>query len=373
MHWPPLPPLPGPEALPERSDVVIVGGGLAGLACALFLAEGGAEVLLLEAAERLGDGATGRDPGLVQVGTVEPPESLSRALGPERARAYLGFSRRSAALLRERAPLLRGGGLRIAMMPRELQALEESVATSVALGLPAQRLSEAEVAERVGVPGLGPARFVPEDAQVDPSAALGALAEAARAAGARLHGDCRVQGVTHEGLGLDVALVGRSVKAEVVVYAAGVGLREVDPWFEELLYPVREQCLALEAPGLEMKTGGSGQLGYLHLNQAPDGALLVGGARWASPHMEAGEADASALNPRVTEKLLAFARGRFPMVGEAAPLSAWSRVQANSCDGLPLVGPLPGRSRAVACAGFCGQGWGLAMEAARCVSVGVLT
>src|SRR5690348_16858716 len=40
--------------LPSRSDVVIIGGGAAGLAAARRLTAAGAEVLLLEAADRLG-------------------------------------------------------------------------------------------------------------------------------------------------------------------------------------------------------------------------------------------------------------------------------------------------------------------------------
>src|ERR1700761_541909 len=40
--------------LPSRSDVVVIGGGAAGLAAARTLAAAGAEVLLLEAAGRLG-------------------------------------------------------------------------------------------------------------------------------------------------------------------------------------------------------------------------------------------------------------------------------------------------------------------------------
>ncbi|MCB9792383.1 MAG: FAD-binding oxidoreductase [Alphaproteobacteria bacterium] len=367
----PGPPLPSEP--PERVDVAVVGGGLAGLSCALFLALGGARVAVLEAAPRLGAGASGRDPGLVQVGTVEPPESLSLALGVERAREYVQFSRRSAALLRAHVPLLRSGGLRFAMLPRELDYLEASVAASLELGLPAELLDEAAVAARVGVEGLGPARFVPEDAQLDPLAALEALAAQAQAAGAQLLGSCPVQRVEHAGAHMRLHLPEGHLDAELVVLAAAAGLPALDGSFQELLHPVREQCLAFADPGLRLGLGGSGQLGYLHLNQAPDGALLVGGARWASPHMEVGEADASVVNIDITEKLLAFARRRFPQLGEAAPLAAWSRVQANACDGLPFVGPLPGRGRVVACTGFCGQEWGLAMQAARCVSAGLLT
>ncbi|QTE29204.1 NAD(P)/FAD-dependent oxidoreductase [Pengzhenrongella sicca] len=56
MASPPVGPVPpaGPAPLPGRCDVVVVGAGLAGLACALRLARAGLDVLVLERAEAVG-------------------------------------------------------------------------------------------------------------------------------------------------------------------------------------------------------------------------------------------------------------------------------------------------------------------------------
>ncbi len=51
----------------ESADVAIVGGGFTGLSAALYLAEAGKQVVLLEAAEP-GWGASGRNGGQVNPG-----------------------------------------------------------------------------------------------------------------------------------------------------------------------------------------------------------------------------------------------------------------------------------------------------------------
>ena len=50
----------------------------------------------------------------------------------------------------------------------------------------------------------------------------------------------------------------------------------------------------------------------------------------------------------------------------------WAWIQDHSCDGLPLVGPLPGDPRLVACTGFNGNLTGLPVRAARAVVDGLL-
>src|SRR5258708_18946375 len=61
--------LPALRTLPTRAvDVVVVGGGVAGLSAALGARAAGADVLLLAGAPRLGAGATGRDAGTLRAG-----------------------------------------------------------------------------------------------------------------------------------------------------------------------------------------------------------------------------------------------------------------------------------------------------------------
>ncbi|MDF1586228.1 NAD(P)/FAD-dependent oxidoreductase [Marinimicrococcus flavescens] len=96
----PAPALPALTADLE-TRVAVVGGGLAGLATALSLAERGIACTLLEAGEP-GGGASGRNGGMVSAGFTRGSLDLARKLGLERARALHDASRLGMALIRAR-------------------------------------------------------------------------------------------------------------------------------------------------------------------------------------------------------------------------------------------------------------------------------
>ncbi len=70
------------------ADVVVVGGGYTGLACALALAEAGRSVILLEAGD-VGYGASGRNGGQVIPGLKLDPDELVARFGRERGEALV--------------------------------------------------------------------------------------------------------------------------------------------------------------------------------------------------------------------------------------------------------------------------------------------
>src|SRR5690606_2254263 len=67
-----------------KTDICIVGGGLAGLTAALDLARAGRSVLLLEA-ERVAWGASGRNGGFVSPGYATSLAAIERQTGREQA------------------------------------------------------------------------------------------------------------------------------------------------------------------------------------------------------------------------------------------------------------------------------------------------
>ena len=89
-----------PLAGPEDCDVVIIGGGLAGLTTALQLARGGRKVVLLEA-ESVGFGASGRNGGFVSPGFATGGDDIARIAGRETAAKLFHLSAEGVEFIRD--------------------------------------------------------------------------------------------------------------------------------------------------------------------------------------------------------------------------------------------------------------------------------
>src|SRR3546814_17316718 len=86
-------PPPDTAALPgsAQADVLVIGGGYAGLSTALHLAERGIDTLLLEARE-IGFGGSGRNGGQVIPGLKYDPDDLARMYGAEHGERLAQFA-----------------------------------------------------------------------------------------------------------------------------------------------------------------------------------------------------------------------------------------------------------------------------------------
>jgi len=129
----------GVEAWADRVDVAVVGGGIAGLGLAAFLAEGGAHVALFEAGERFG-GLVGRGLGLARPGLTEHCHRIVAGLGLEDSRELIGFS--LAAL--DHLGTLAGESTLAAMGPEEGVQLPLAGAAWADCGLPISGIGPAE-------------------------------------------------------------------------------------------------------------------------------------------------------------------------------------------------------------------------------------
>ncbi|MDZ7937272.1 MAG: FAD-binding oxidoreductase [Rhodoferax sp.] len=115
-----------------QADVVVVGGGYAGLSAAIELAKRGYQVVVLEA-DRICSGASGRNGGQFIVGLASGPQPYAEQLGKGPARQVWDMSVEAIALLESRVAEFGidcdvvKGYLTVADSPRKARALEAEV------------------------------------------------------------------------------------------------------------------------------------------------------------------------------------------------------------------------------------------------------
>ena len=239
-----------PAAAPEgasRYDVVVVGGGPIGLACAWRAGRRGLRALVLDAGE---PGAWHVAAGmLAPVAEAEFGERALLELGLRSAAMFEAFCAELAEATGHDPGLRRSGTLVVARDADEAEALDRLIAFRESLGLAVERLrpSQARRTEPALAPTVRLALDVAGDHSIDPRRLVAALREAVelrhgRVAALRTDGD-RVSGVELED--------GSRVEAGAVVVAAGVHAGSLGGLPGEARVPVRPvkgQVLRLRDP-----------------------------------------------------------------------------------------------------------------------------
>ena len=185
------------DETPASGDVVVIGGGVAGVSSAWHLSRLGLSVVLLESG-RIASRASGRNDGQVLLGLGEHLNRLVGQLGMETALELWRFlddnhNALSTTLRSEGidCDFVQEGGLRLASSASELEELRESSAIMRREGIEHRLLDAAEVARELPLSrGFFGALFLAREAIFDPAAFVEGLADRARAKGARLREDC---------------------------------------------------------------------------------------------------------------------------------------------------------------------------------------
>lgn len=343
------------------ADVVVVGGGIVGCACALALADRGLEVVVLERAG-LAAGASGRNRGLL----LPHPDPGSEPLYREGVAGYRRLAEEGGGIpfdLRPTALLLVAGdeaGL------AEADRLAEALA---GFGHAVEPLDPAMLAklEPCLAPDLAGGFRQDEGWEVDPTAATLAFAAAARRAGAvfRTHDQAHrllVEGDRVTGVVVD----GGPLAAGGVVLATGPWTRPLAaragidlpvggargwllqtaplPWtvghtlMDAGWAAPRDSTFPGRAPTVEELAGATGDTepwSAFALQQGAGGHAVVGGSLAASLREDAE-------HPETARGLARRALRFVPGLAGVPVVATWSGVRPVTPDGRPLVGPVPG-------------------------------
>jgi len=347
------------EPLPERADVVIVGGGIMGLALAWNLCRlGGKSVVVLER-DYLCAGASGRNGGGVRAQWTTP--SLI-----ELATESIDFMSRFAQELGINVWLRRGGYLFLAHDAATAVRLEAGTSLQRRFGLATRIISPDEALDLV--PDLDRRRFVsaswnPDDGVVFPWPFLWGYAEGARRLGARIEAFTRVTGLEASGGRVRAVRTDRgAIRADSVVVACGAWSPAVARMAGVELpnVPYRHEIASSEplkpflGPLVSMLGTG------LYFSQSMRGEIVGG----MGDHDEPPGANQSS-SLRFLARYSAALAELMPRLGDVKMLRQWAGLYDVTPDGSPVLGESPGVAGLLQMSGFVGHGFMMAPAVAR--------
>jgi glycine/D-amino acid oxidase-like deaminating enzyme len=309
-----------------RPDVLVVGGGLVGLATAYFLAEEGLMVQLIEA-ETLAAGASGANAGGIWPNDQGPAHASgfqtlafqSRDLwGRLSLRPEFDFDWRVNGFLNLNADRIGPSAPHLAA-----QLQEQGYAVQAVDG---DQIAALEPNLR---PGLTAGLHLPSEAHLHPVKAAVSLARGARRRGAGVNPGVSAIGFSARSARIDrVETTAGPIEPRHLVSATGWTAR----WLAELneplppLRPVSGQLIATNPQPPLIKSAIAGQFLVIQLQS---GEIVTGGS--------VRESDSLAPDDALSRDFAAAARELIPALGDVPFTRAWCGLRPGTPDGLPII------------------------------------
>ncbi|MCU1647538.1 MAG: FAD-binding oxidoreductase [Nocardia sp.] len=328
------------SGLPERTDALVIGGGVIGTSIACHLAESGVRTVLLERGS-LGSGASGSTAGVVR--TYFPGDARTGSLAVRSLAAYHDLAERTGTTL----GLQRVGFLVLFTENQQVAAFRRDRAAQHAAGVDVELVTASEAAQLnplLDERAIVAAAWAPEAYACDPAAIVHGYATAARDVGALLRTETPVTGIDPD---WQVHTPAGTIRAETIVCAAGPWSRTVAEMAGVRLpvttYPI--ELLLTDTPAAPLTTLPM----TLHPSslriRAWQDRILIGMGR-----PDPGESRQTWLE-RLSQQL----GTTYPALAGVRIERGWSGDFDGSPDGAAFIGRDPSRPFLYA-AGFSGQG-----------------
>ncbi len=232
----------------RTADVCVIGAGFTGISTALFLAERGYDVHVVEA-NRVGWGASGRNGGQM-IGGISGEETVVKLAGPEGAALLEELRWAGHAIIRERVDTygidcdLKYGYLDVAVRPRQMRDLEaeHDRLADAAFAQPFRLLSADEVGQAIGTGAYIGGLLNMANGHLHPLKLCVGEARAAQSLGVTIYERSPVIEIGRSGKPRVEAAQG-AVTADAVVIA-GNAYHSIEPRLRGILFPVNSFIIA---------------------------------------------------------------------------------------------------------------------------------
>lgn len=345
---PNLPPLKNAEPLPLReTSTLVIGGGIAGISTALFLAREGEDVTVLERSFP-NSLASGGNAGSLHAQLLSFDHGARSEGGGGPAAQTLPLQRDSislwASLQRELGrdfEMKVTGGLMVAETGEHIRFLKEKIAVEQKAGIECRLLDQDELRDME--PALSRqfvgAAYCPQEGKINPLVATEHMLKAARENGARIIDNCEVIAIAPEKGGFEVVTNRGRLRAGRIVNAAGAFSSRIGAMLglDIPVFGAPLQMVVTEAAAPTISCLVAHADRHLTLKQAANGNFIIGGG-WTAG------LDPVFQHPRPLlssiEGNLWVAQYVVPALRKLHVIRSWAAMNIN-IDGAPVLGEHP--------------------------------
>ena len=326
-----------------QPDVIIIGGGVIGTACAYFLAGRGLKVLVLER-NHLACGATGSTAAIISIsGSSSTPAPL-RPLGVESYHLFLDHEQNFDPPLE----IIRGGSLYAAFNEEEAATIRPFYDEIRQMGIDSRLLESREALdfEPLLAPQVTAAVFNPATFHVNPFNLSAAYLNTALRQGGRVEYGTEVQQIVVDGDRVEKVVTNRGdFESDWVVVAGGAHTAQLlsSLGLKIPIVPARGQVILTEAcPRMTDRV--LLFVDHLYVRQTASGNFYLG-----------SHTEFVGFENRITlEKLKTFSRAfirAIPVLARVRALRFFAGFRPICEDNLPVIGPVPGCANLVIASG----------------------